>query len=44
MKMPGMGGMDLLKNVRSFMIEILVIFLTAYVTIPDAARAVKARL
>ncbi|MBW2741000.1 MAG: sigma-54-dependent Fis family transcriptional regulator [Deltaproteobacteria bacterium] len=42
MKMPGMGGMDLLKNVRSLMPGLPLIFLTAYGTIPDAVRAVKA--
>ncbi|MBC2696142.1 MAG: sigma-54-dependent Fis family transcriptional regulator [Desulfobacteraceae bacterium] len=41
-KMPGMGGMDLLKNVRSLMPGLPLIFLTAYGTIPDAVRAVKA--
>jgi DNA-binding NtrC family response regulator len=42
MKMPGMSGMDLLKNVRSLMPGLPVIFLTAYGTIPDAVRALKA--
>lgn len=42
MKMPGMGGMDLLENVRSLMPGLPLIFLTAYGTIPDAVRAVKA--
>ena len=42
MKMPGMNGMDLLKNIRSFMPELPVIFLTAYRTMPDAVRAFQA--
>ncbi|MEA1901049.1 MAG: sigma-54 dependent transcriptional regulator [Thermodesulfobacteriota bacterium] len=42
MKMPGMGGMHLLKNVRSLVPGLPLIFLTAYGTIPDAVRAVKA--
>ena len=42
MKMPGMGGMDLLKNVRFLMPGLPLIFLTAYGTIPDAVCAVKA--
>jgi DNA-binding NtrC family response regulator len=42
MKMPGMGGMDLLENVRSLMPGLPLIFLTAYGTIPDAVCAVKA--
>ncbi len=41
-KMPGMGGMDLFTEVRSLHHELPVIFLTAYGTIPDAVRAVKA--
>jgi DNA-binding response OmpR family regulator len=41
-KMPGMGGMDLLKNVRSSKLGLPIIFLTAYVTMPDADRAFKA--
>lgn len=42
MKMPGMNGMDLLEEVRSFLPELPIIFLTAYGTIPDAVLAVKA--
>lgn len=42
MKMPGMGGMDLLTEVRVLRPQLPVIFLTAYGTIPDAVRAVKA--
>lgn len=42
MKMPGMGGMELLKNVRFLMPGLPLIFLTAYGTIPDAVCAVKA--
>ena len=42
MKMPGMNGMDLLKNIRSFTPGVPVIFLTAYGTIPDAVKAFKA--
>ena len=42
MKMPGMGGMDLLEKVRSLMPGLPLIFLTAYGTIPDAVRALKA--
>jgi DNA-binding NtrC family response regulator len=42
MKMPGMGGMGLLTEVRSLRPGLPLIFLTAYGTIPDAVRAVKA--
>jgi len=41
-KMPGMGGMDLLKSVKSLMPELPLIFLTAHGTIPDAVSAVQA--
>jgi DNA-binding NtrC family response regulator len=41
-RMPGLGGMDLLKEVRTLHPELPVIFLTAYGTIPDAVRAIKA--
>ncbi|NLI83143.1 MAG: sigma-54-dependent Fis family transcriptional regulator [Deltaproteobacteria bacterium] len=41
-RMPGMGGMDLLTAVRAIRPELPVIFLTAYGTIPDAVQAVKA--
>lgn len=42
MKMPGMGGMELLDKARVLYPMLPVIFLTAYGTIPDAVRAVKA--
>ena len=42
MKMPGMGGMGLLTEVRSLRPGLPLIFLTAYGTIPDAVRAVRA--
>lgn len=42
MKMPEMGGIDLLIQIRSTLPDLPVIFLTAYGTIPDAVRAVKA--
>ncbi len=42
MKMPGMGGMGLLTEVRSLRPGLPLIFLTAYGTIPDAVHAVKA--
>ena len=42
MMMPGMGGMGLLTEVRSLHPRLPLIFLTAYGTIPDAVRAVKA--
>jgi DNA-binding NtrC family response regulator len=41
-RMPGQGGMDLLREVRTLHPELPVIFLTAYGTIPDAVRAIKA--
>jgi len=41
-RMPGMGGMDLLRELRSFNPRPPVIFLTAYGSIPDAVRCVKA--
>ena len=41
-RMPGMGGMDLFTEVHALRPELPVIFLTAYGTIPDAVRAVKA--
>ena len=41
-KMPGMSGMELLKEARSVRPALPVIFLTAYGTIPDAVSAVKA--
>jgi DNA-binding NtrC family response regulator len=42
MKMPGMDGMELFTEARSVCPGLPVIFLTAYGTIPDAVRAVKA--
>ncbi len=42
MRMPGLSGMDLLREVRSHHPELPVIFLTAYGTIPDAVKAIKA--
>lgn len=41
-RMPGMGGMDLFGEVHALFPDLPVIFLTAYGTIPDAVRAVKA--
>lgn len=41
-RMPGMGGMELLEAVRQVCPELPVILLTAYGTIPDAVRAIKA--
>lgn len=41
-RMPGMGGMDLFSEVRAIRPVLPVIFLTAYGTIPDAVKAVKA--
>jgi DNA-binding NtrC family response regulator len=41
-RMPGMGGMDLFSEARAMRPELPVIFLTAYGTIPDAVKAVKA--
>ena len=41
-KMPGMGGLDLFTIVRSQKPSLPVIFLTAYGTISEAVRAVKA--
>ena len=41
-KMPGMGGLDLFTIVRSQKPNLPVIFLTAYGTISEAVRAVKA--
>ena len=41
-RMPGMGGMDLFSQVHALQPELPVIFLTAYGTIPDAVRALKA--
>jgi DNA-binding NtrC family response regulator len=42
MRMPGLSGMDLLKEVRQRHPDLPVIFLTAYGTIPDAVKAIKA--
>ncbi|MBW2010325.1 MAG: sigma-54-dependent Fis family transcriptional regulator [Deltaproteobacteria bacterium] len=41
-RMPGMGGMELLREVRVLRPELPVILLTAYGTIPDAIHAIKA--
>lgn len=41
-RMPGMGGMELLEALREVCPELPVILLTAYGTIPDAVRAIKA--
>ncbi len=41
-RMPSMGGMDLLREVRALRPELPVILLTAYGTIPDAVHAMKA--
>lgn len=41
-KMPGMGGMDLFSAVQSTRPGLPVMFLTAFGTIPDAVRALKA--
>jgi DNA-binding NtrC family response regulator len=41
-RMPGMGGMDLFSEAHAMRPELPVIFLTAYGTIPDAVKAVKA--
>ncbi|MEJ5378056.1 MAG: sigma-54 dependent transcriptional regulator [bacterium] len=40
-RMPGMGGMELLEAIRKVRPELPVILLTAYGTIPDAVRAIK---
>ncbi len=42
MKMPGMSGMEVLDKARSLQPGLPIIFLTAYGTIPDAVKAVKA--
>ncbi len=42
MKMPNMGGMDLFAELQTIDPSLPVLFLTAYGTIPDAVRAVKA--
>ncbi len=41
MKMPAMGGMDLLSEIKQTLPDLPVIFLTAYGTIPDAVNALK---
>ncbi|ABK18784.1 sigma-54-dependent transcriptional regulator [Syntrophobacter fumaroxidans] len=41
-RMPGMGGMDLFHEIQTFHAGLPVIFLTAYGTISDAVKAVKA--
>jgi DNA-binding NtrC family response regulator len=40
-KMPGKSGMDLFTDIRKFLPDLPVIFLTAYGTIPDAVEAIK---
>ncbi len=42
MKMPGMSGMEVLTKARTIHPGLPIIFLTAYGTIPDAVKAVKA--
>ncbi len=42
MKMPGMSGMEVLTKARTVQPGLPIIFLTAYGTIPDAVKAVKA--
>jgi DNA-binding NtrC family response regulator len=42
MKMPGMGGMEVLARARALQPGLPFVFLTAYGTIPDAVKAVKA--
>ena len=42
MKMPGMSGMEVLGKARSLQPGLPIIFLTAYGSIPDAVKAVKA--
>lgn len=42
MKMPGMSGMELLDKARQVKPELPIIFLTAFGSIPDAVKAVKA--
>ncbi len=42
MKMPGMSGMEVLAKARVIQPGLPIIFLTAYGTIPDAVKAVKA--
>jgi len=42
MKMPGMSGMEVMTKARSLHPGLPIIFLTAYGTIPDAVKAVKA--
>ena len=42
MKMPGMSGMEVLTKARTIQPGLPIIFLTAYGTIPDAVKAVKA--
>ncbi len=41
-KMPGLGGMDLFTAAQQIYPGLLVMFLTAYGTIPDAVKAMKA--
>ena len=41
MKMPNLGGMDLLREIRKKHPGLPVIFMTAYATIPDTVHAIK---
>jgi DNA-binding NtrC family response regulator len=41
MKMPGMGGLELLKEVKRIDPEIIVIIITAYASVPTAIAAIK---
>jgi len=41
-RMPGIGGMDLLREVRALRPDLPVVFMTAYGTIPDTVSAIKA--
>lgn len=41
LKMPGKSGMELFTDIRKFLPDLPVIFLTAYGTIPDAVEAIK---
>ncbi len=41
-RMPGIGGMDLLREIHALRPDLPVIFMTAYGTIPDTVSAIKA--
>jgi DNA-binding NtrC family response regulator len=41
-RMPGIGGMDLFREVRTLRPDLPVVFMTAYGTIPDTVSAIKA--